>query len=65
MIFLLQGNRNNTLLQIPEYQRNYKWGSEQVERLIKNFLTSFHKIETNENKTSFLGSIIFCPGKCL
>ena len=32
-----QGNRNNTLLQIPEYQRNYKWGSEQVERLIKIF----------------------------
>lgn len=44
---------------IPEYQRQYNWRSEHLNRLLSDCLNGFHRLSTSSNpEYTFLGSII-------
>jgi len=55
------GDGNNKIqgqLTIPEYQRPYQWGAEEVHKLVKDLTNYFQKKEKNEKPMYYLGSVI-------
>lgn len=57
---LFTKERTNWALNIPDYQRNYKWRpKEEIQRLIQALLYNFNKYSENKKNCAFFGSIIF------
>lgn len=54
---LLLGNRYRVN---DEYQREYKWGKDQIEDLLQDFLSSFSK---DRKSSYFLGTVILANGR--
>ena len=46
-------------INVPWYQRSYKWERKQIEDVFDDVLLFFGQ---NEGQSAFLGSIVFCPG---
>lgn len=60
----LFGN-NNSLFQIPSYQRPYSWGDEQVEKLWEDLYDAYqnNRADSKVDSQYFLGSIISVPAE--
>ncbi|MBK9293912.1 MAG: DUF262 domain-containing protein [Oligoflexia bacterium] len=60
----LFGN-NNSLFQVPDYQRPYSWIDEQVEALWDDIFNAYTNNSANSqaDQNYFLGSIIVVPGE--
>jgi len=46
-------------INVPWYQREYKWQAKQIDEVFSDILVFFGQ---NEGQSAFLGSIVFCPG---
>lgn len=51
---------NDGIFNIPDYQRPYQWGDEQLDKMWDDMYTEF---EANENNEYFLGSIVMAQTK--
>lgn len=47
---------------VPDYQREYVWGSEQVEQLLTDIHTEFSGANSEKTPEYFIGSIVVCKG---
>ena len=48
---------------VPDYQREYVWGTEQVEQLLNDILSEMSGENPESNPEYFIGSIVVCPGE--
>ena len=48
---------------VPDYQREYVWGTEEVEQLLKDILGEMSGESPQNYPEYFIGSIVVCPGK--
>jgi hypothetical protein len=48
---------------VPDYQREYVWGSEQVEQLLTDIYGELNLSDPANGPEYFIGSIVVCPGK--
>ena len=46
-------------INVPWYQREYKWQAKQIDEVFSDILVFFGQ---NEGQSAFLGSVVFCPG---
>ena len=51
--------RDTKGINVPWYQREYKWQAKQIDEVFSDILVFFGQ---NEGQSAFLGSIVFCPG---
>ena len=47
---------------VPNYQREYVWGEEQVEQLLEDIKSEFVEVGPETAPEYFIGSIVVCPG---
>lgn len=47
---------------VPDYQREYVWKTDQVERLLKDINDELGSNEASQSPEYFIGSIVVCPG---
>lgn len=47
---------------VPDYQREYVWGTEQVEQLLNDVLGEMSDSAPEQAPEYFIGSIVVCPG---
>ena len=48
---------------VPDYQREYIWGEDQVEQLLTDILGELSDTEPDQAPEYFIGSIVVCPGR--
>lgn len=48
---------------VPDYQREYVWGTEEVEQLLNDVLSEMSGESPENYPEYFIGSIVICPGK--
>ena len=48
---------------VPDYQREYVWGTEQVEQLLNDILGEMSGTAPDQAPEYFIGSIVVCPGR--
>ena len=48
---------------VPDYQREYVWGTEQVEQLLTDINAELDGADPAEAPEYFIGSIVVCPGQ--
>ena len=48
---------------VPDYQREYVWGTEEVEQLLNDILSEMSGESPENFPEYFIGSIVVCPGK--
>ncbi len=48
---------------VPDYQREYVWGTEQVEQLLNDILGEISGMDSEQAPEYFIGSIVVCPGR--
>ena len=48
---------------VPDYQREYVWGTEQVEQLLNDIHTEMSGTAPDKAPEYFIGSIVVCPGR--
>ncbi len=48
---------------VPDYQREYVWGTEEVEQLLNDILSEISGESPESFPEYFIGSIVVCPGK--
>ena len=48
---------------VPEYQREYVWGAEQVEQLLEDIKSELADSDPEHAPEYFIGSIVVCPGQ--
>ena len=48
---------------VPDYQREYVWGAEQVEQLLDDVNTELQSARDGDAPEYFIGSIVVCPGR--
>ena len=46
---------------VPDYQREYVWGTEQVEQLLNDILGEMSDTAPDQAPEYFIGSIVVCP----
>ncbi|MYA75894.1 MAG: DUF262 domain-containing protein [Acidimicrobiaceae bacterium] len=44
---------------VPMYQRDFTWGSDQIERLFEDLFSGIDRVASGDNPSTFLGSVIF------
>ena len=47
---------------VPDYQREYVWGTDHVEQLLNDILGEISETAPNQAPEYFIGSIVVCPG---
>lgn len=47
---------------VPDYQREYVWGADQVDQLLHDILSEMSDTDPNQAPEYFIGSIVVCPG---
>jgi len=48
---------------VPDYQREYVWGTDQVEQLLTDIIDEMSGQTSDQAPEYFIGSIVVCPGK--
>ncbi len=48
---------------VPDYQREYVWGTDQVEQLLTDIIDEIPGQAGDQDPEYFIGSIVVCPGK--
>ena len=51
-------SKNGQCLYVPAYQRQYAWGSREIENLLLDITDSYSKLLEDDESFGFLGSII-------
>ena len=47
---------------VPDYQREYVWGTDHVEQLLNDILSEMSGAAPDQAPEYFIGSIVVCPG---
>ncbi|MGL5254314.1 MAG: DUF262 domain-containing protein [Brevinema sp.] len=58
LIDLLKQNAKDVRFIIPEYQRNYSWGDEEIGEFISDIIEAYDRFKEDNNYSYFFGSII-------
>jgi len=65
LLKLFTGEANRIGFKIPEYQRKYDWGENNIIRLFEDILSGLKSLERDPDSITFLGSIILIQNQDL